>query len=70
MIAMRSAFGLDQRARAAAGLRVKPGERAGGRRKIGAGKLRRGQHGERVLHQVPAGRAEAVARSSRRECRR
>ncbi len=70
MIAMRPRVPLDQRARAAPGLRVEAFERGGGRPEIGAGELHRGENGERVLHQVTSRRAEAIVRRLARECRR
>src|SRR5665809_89561 len=37
------------------------GKRARGKRKVGAGKLRRGEHGKRVLHKMAPRGAEAIA---------
>ena len=51
---------LDLDQHAAPGCRLEFGERQRRQRQIGADQLRRRQHGKRVVHQVPAGRADFV----------
>ena len=64
----RAARHVERQARAAAGRRLRVGERQRRQRQIGAGERRRRQHRERVLHHVAARRAELVGDVVRRGC--